>query len=92
LGELLATRPNWAAAVIFYLVYVLGIVAFASQPADNGWQALGLGALFGLVVYATYDLTNLATIRDWPVTLVAVDLIWGTALSAAVAISAYSIY
>ena len=92
LGALLATRPNWAAAVTFYLLYVLGIVVFASQPADNGWQALGLGSLFGLVAYATYDLTNLATIRDWPVTLVAVDLMWGTALSATVAVTAYSIY
>jgi uncharacterized membrane protein len=92
LGELLAARPNWVAAVIFYLLYVLGIVVFASQPADNGWQALGLGALFGLIAYATYDLTNLATIRDWPVTLVVVDLVWGAALSAVVAAAAYSIY
>jgi uncharacterized membrane protein len=92
LGELLAARPNWPAAVVFYLLYVLGIVVFAVHPADDGWQALGLGALLGLVAYATYDLTNLATLRVWPVKLVAVDLAWGATLSGIVAVTAYLIY
>jgi uncharacterized membrane protein len=92
LGSLLADDVNWAAAIAFYLLFIVGIVVFALDPAKNAWQALGLGALFGLVSYATYDLTNLATTRGWPATLTAVDLAWGTTLSGSVSAATYLIY
>jgi uncharacterized membrane protein len=92
LGPLLADDVNWAAAVAFYLLFIVGIVVFAIDPAENAWQALGLGALFGLIAYATYDLTNLATTRDWPATLTAVDLAWGTFLSGTVSTLTYLVY
>ena len=87
----LARNPNdinWVAAIIFYLVFILGILVFAVYPAINSeslQKAIILGAFFGFVAYATFDLTNLATLKDWPVKLVVVDMIWGTVLSASVA-------
>lgn len=88
LGALLRPEMNWAAAVVFYLLYILGILIFATLPAlDKGAfrHALIMGALFGFFAYATYDLTNLATLKDWPLTVVAVDILWGVVLTAAVA-------
>jgi uncharacterized membrane protein len=88
LGFLMADTPNWAAAGLFYLLYAVGVTIFATLPAvDAGAPLVGLwrGALFGLVAYATYDLTNMATLRGWPSIVTVVDLAWGTALSAAVA-------
>lgn len=79
--------PNWTAAVIFYLIFVVGLVVFVVVPAVDAasWgRAVGYGAFFGLVTYATYDLTNLATLEDWPLTMTLVDLVWGTVLAAAV--------
>ena len=76
-------QVNWAAAMGFYLVFVLGIVMLVVWPAmerDSLGQALLLGALFGLVTYAAYDLTNLATLEGFPPLMVVVDLIWGMAL------------
>ena len=84
LGYLLSPNPNWTAAVLFYLLFVVGVLVFAVLPglqAASLGKALLLGALFGLLTYATYDLTNLATIRDWPVFITIVDLIWGTLLA-----------
>jgi len=84
LGYLLSPSPNWTAAVLFYLLFVVGVLVFAVLPglqAASLGKALLLGALFGLLTYATYDLTNLATIRDWPVFITIVDLIWGTLLA-----------
>lgn len=88
LGPLMAERPNWTAAVAFYLLYVVGVTVFAALPgaeaeslADAAWR----GGLFGLVAYATYDLTNGATLRGWPNIVVVVDMAWGTILSAAIA-------
>lgn len=87
LGYLLAPEPSWVAAIAFYLLFVLGIVVFVVVPglreASLG-AALGRAALFGLITYATYDLTNQATVRDWPVLVTIVDMIWGTVLSVAV--------
>ncbi len=88
------TDVNWLAAIIFYLLFVVGIVVFVISPAleKNSWtHALLFGALFGLITYATYDLTNLATIKDWPLLVTIVDLIWGTTLSAFVATVSYFI-
>lgn len=88
LGFLLRPDVNWVAALAFYLLFVAGLVVFVVQPAlaHSSWQrVLVLGAFFGLVTYATYDLTNLATIKNWPLLLTLVDLLWGSILSAAVA-------
>lgn len=79
---------NWPAAILFYLLFLVGLTFFAIYPgatADNWLHALMLGALFGFFTYATYDLTNLATLRDWPLLVVVVDIIWGTVLGAIVA-------
>ena len=83
---------NWTAAALFYLIYIAGIVVFAVQPAlmtGSLGKAVLLGAFFGFVAYATYDLTNLATVRDWPILVVVVDMIWGTVLTGAVAAASY---
>jgi len=88
LGYLMAEQPNWIAAGLFYLLYAIGVTVFAVIPAvDAGSVVDGLwhGALFGLVAYATYDLTNHATVRNWPLVITIVDLAWGTILSASVA-------
>lgn len=92
LGTLLAAEPNLLVAGAFYMVYAIGIVVFAVLPAtqSGSWLlALGLGALLGLVAYGTYDFTNLATIRDWPVAVTLVDLAWGTALTALSALGGF---
>jgi uncharacterized membrane protein len=82
------------AAVLFYIIFVVGIVVFAVMPAVSAgeWKlALGYGALLGLVTYATYDLTNLSTLKNFPVTVVIVDMIWGTVLTATVATLTYHV-
>jgi uncharacterized membrane protein len=84
LGFLLRTDPNWTAAILFYLLFVLGVLVFVVVPslqADSIKKVLIMGALFGLITYATYDLTNLATVKDWPLIVVAVDMLWGTILA-----------
>jgi uncharacterized membrane protein len=94
LGHLLAAQINWPAAVLFYLVFIAGIVFFAVRPAieaNGAMRALVYGALFGFFTYATYDLTNHATMRDWPLIVTAVDLAWGTVLSASVAFFSYQV-
>ena len=83
-------RPtvNWPAAFVFYLLYVVGILIFAVRPglaADSLAVAAGWGALFGFFTYATYELTNLATLKDWPLKVVLVDMAWGVALCTVVA-------
>ena len=88
LGFLMAERPNWAAAGAFYLLYAIGVTVFATQPGIDDGSAVTAawrGGLFGLVAYATYDLTNMATLRGWPTIVTIVDMAWGTVLSAAVA-------
>lgn len=92
LGSLLLDKPNLAAAVPFYLLYLAGTVYFATRPglAAGSWTvALVNGALFGLMAYATYDLTNMATLKDYSWTVVAVDLAWGVFITAVVATAAY---
>ena len=82
LGHLMGAGVDWIAAALFYVLYLGGLLGFALAPAkDTGGAALR-GALFGLVAYATYDLTNQATLRDWPWLLTAIDLCWGTFASA----------
>jgi uncharacterized membrane protein len=87
LGPLMAKSVNWPAAILFYLIFILGLVIFVIEPtlADGSLiKGLGMAALFGLVTYATYDLTNLATLRDWPIQITLIDLAWGTTLSTVV--------
>ena len=94
LGHLMTPNVNWLAAIIFYLLFIVGTVIFAVQPAlvEHNWlKALLLGALFGLLSYATYDLTNLATLKDWPTLVTIIDLLWGTTLSALVSVITYFI-
>jgi len=94
IGFLMKPEINWLAAIIFYLFFISGLVVFVISPAlvKHSWtHALLYGALFGLVTYATYDLTNLATIKDWPLLVTIVDLIWGSVLAAAVSVITYGI-
>jgi len=94
IGSLMRPDVNWYAAVIFYLVFLCGLVVFVVTPAlekHSLTHALLFGAFFGLVTYATYDLTNLATLKDWPMLVTVVDLIWGMALSASVSAITYLI-
>lgn len=84
LGALMAEQVNRTAALIFYALYIGGIFLFVVAPAleRGSWShALLYGALLGLLAYATYDLTNLATLRDWPVAIVGIDIAWGTMLT-----------
>ncbi len=94
LGHLLG-EVNWVAAIIFYLVFLVGLVFFAIYPGvlASSWKiALIYGALFGFFTYATYDLTNLATLRAWPLSVTIVDMLWGTVLGALVSIGTFLAY
>jgi uncharacterized membrane protein len=83
IGHLMAERPNFVAAVAFYLLLAIGLMAFVVLPREPGaWQmAAAWGALFGFMTYMTYDLTNLATLRDWPLGLSFIDIAWGCVAS-----------
>ncbi len=86
IGFLMADEIKWGAALLFYALYIGGLVFFALLPAlskGNWVLALGYGAFFGLVSYATYDLTNLATLKGWPLKIVVLDLLWGSFISGA---------
>ncbi len=94
LGDMLLAKPRFAAAIAFYLIYAAGIVVFPGSAAlrtGNWTQALIYGALFGLFCYATYDLTNQATLRNWSIQLTILDMIWGSALTAVSATAGYFI-
>lgn len=94
LGGFLSDQVNWAAAVIFYLLFIVGIFIFVILPAvekNSLLKAIGLGAFFGLITYATYDLTNLATLKNWPLPIVFIDMAWGAVLTALVSAAGYSI-
>lgn len=94
IGFLMKSEINWTAAVAFYLLFVVGLVIFVITPAmekDSWVHALVFGALFGLITYATYDLSNLATLKDWPLLVTFVDLAWGAVLAASVSTVTYLI-
>ncbi len=94
LGTLMKTDINWAAALLFYALFIGGLVLFVIAPAveKESWStALIMGAVFGLITYATYDLTNLATLKDWPLAVTLVDLVWGAVLAASVSTITYAI-
>jgi uncharacterized membrane protein len=91
IGQLLRDRPNFLVAFIFYAIYALGLLVFVVQPAlsESGyWRALVYGAFFGFVAYATYDMTNLATIKGFTTKIAIIDMAWGTVLSASVCTAA----
>lgn len=94
IGNLMKPEINWSAAFIFYIIFIIGLIAFVIAPAieKGSWlHALIYGSIFGLVCYATYDLTNLAIAKDWPLLVTIVDLIWGTVLAATVSVITYII-
>ena len=94
LEPLMTPNINWIAAIIFYLLFLVGILIFALLPGMERRSlvyTIAMAALFGFIAYATYDLTNLATIRDWPLMLSIVDMIWGSFLSASTATMTYLI-
>jgi len=96
LGHLLADRVDWIAAVLFYAVYIAGIVVFVLAPAlrerARVRKVAVMGGLLGLLCYATFDLTNLALIRGWPAIVAVVDIAWGTVLTGTVAAVTYALF
>jgi uncharacterized membrane protein len=94
IGHLLAENPNLIAAGVFYLLFVAASLVLAVLPgyeAQSLTKTIMLGAIFGMITYATYDLTNLATLKDWPLSVTIIDIIWGTSLSTATAVAGYYI-
>ncbi|MBI5357642.1 DUF2177 family protein [Candidatus Saccharibacteria bacterium] len=96
IGHLLADKPNFTVAITFYLIYIFAIIYFVVYPAINGqssiWEVALKGAILGFVMYATYDLTNHATLKNWPAVLTVVDMAWGTIVTASVATITYLIF
>jgi uncharacterized membrane protein len=94
LGPMMLDKPVPGPAVVFYLLYVAGLVYFAVLPAlrrNSLGQAIQRGALLGLVAYGTYDLSNWATLQGWPAQMALVDMVWGTVASAAAATVGYRV-
>lgn len=92
LGPLLRPEPSWLPAVLFYPLYVCGLMVFCVAPAvaaGSARRAVAMGAFFGLIAYATYDLSNLATLQGWPVTVTVADIGWGMFISALAALAGY---
>lgn len=92
IGHLMRDSPFWPAAGAFYLLYIAGIVFLAVQPGLEAasWKTAAVrGAVLGLIAYGTYDFTNYATLKDWPFTMVLVDLVWGTFLTGMAAAAGY---
>lgn len=95
LGFLMAPQVNWAAAIGFYMLFIVGMIFFVIRPALDRQSlsyALLAGGFFGLITYGTYDLTNLATIKNWPLNITVIDLIWGTTLCALTSSVSYYLY
>ena len=93
IGHLMMDKPNFGAAAAFYVFYIAGTLIFAIRPAlaAKSWTiALRLGALFGFFCYMTYEFTNMATLRDWPLNVVLIDLVWGTFITAVGATAGYA--
>jgi uncharacterized membrane protein len=94
LGHLMKDSVNWTAAILFYLVFIAGMLVFVIQPAaaaQNAMRALWLGMFYGLVTYATFDLTSLALLKGWSTPIVVVDIIWGIVISGLVSSAGYQI-
>jgi uncharacterized membrane protein len=94
IGMLLKSDVNWTAAILFYVIFIIGLIVFVIHPAieKGSWTHAALyGVFFGFVCYATYDLTNLALTKNWPLLITIVDMIWGAVLSASVSVVTYFI-
>lgn len=91
LGYIMTDKVRWGAALIFYVIFIAGLVFFAIMPASNALMAMLYGGLLGFLGYATYDLTNLATLKGWPIAVTIIDLIWGTSLGAVVSVLTFLI-
>lgn len=94
IGPLMLPKPNFAAAGIFYLFYIAGIVYFAVIPALDGgtWQsALLSGAILGFIAYGTYDMTNLSTLKGWSIEVCVADILWGTVLTGVAAVGGFAL-
>jgi len=94
LGALISDTVNWTAAIIFYLIFIVGIFIFVISPAvekQSVVRAILLGAVFGLIAYATYDLTNFATLKGFPLNIVFIDLAWGAVLTAIASLAGFYI-
>jgi uncharacterized membrane protein len=94
IGQLLKEDVNWTAAILFYLFFIVGMLFFVIYPAlvKRSWKyALFVGIFFGMTTYATYDMTNLATMKDWSVLITVVDILWGSFLCGATSLIVYSI-
>lgn len=92
LGYLMTPQTKWIAAIVFYLLFIGGLLVFVVVPglqAGSLPRTLLMAAFFGLVTYATYDLTNLATVKDWPLVITIVDLLWGMTLSVLVSLVSF---
>ena len=95
IGHLMAEKPNIPAAVLFYVLYPVGIVIFAIAPdaVSASWlKTFTSAALFGLFAYATYDLTNLATLKGWPASLAALDIAWGSLVTGVSALAGKAVF
>lgn len=95
IGHLMTDNIKWAAVIIFYLIFVGGVLTFAVMPGGsekNLAKTIILGGIFGFIAYATYDLTNLATLKDWPTKIVFIDMAWGTILSSLTSLGSYYLY
>jgi uncharacterized membrane protein len=93
LGDLMLPSPSLGVAAAFYVVFAIAIVILAVRPglgAGSVWVAVGYGAVLGLAAYGTYDMTNLSTLKGWPVSLSVADIIWGTALTGIASACGYS--
>lgn len=94
IGFLMAPEPNWLAAIIFYLLFIVGLLVLVVLPGlkeKSLKRTILRAALFGLVTYATYDLTNLATVQEWPVLVSVVDMVWGTILTITVSFVSFRV-
>jgi uncharacterized membrane protein len=95
MGDILREKPNWAAALTFYAIFVAGLTYFVTAPAiDAGslTDAAVRGALFGIVTYATFDLTSLAVLKGYPLGIVPIDMAWGAVLATSVSTASYTVY
>lgn len=94
LGFIMAESTKWLPALIFYAIFIGGIIFFVINPAlaKDSWKyALLVGLFFGLITYSTYDMTNLATLKDWPLKITLIDLVWGSTLGGATSVISFFI-
>lgn len=94
IGHLMAENANLIAAGVFYLIFVGTLLVFVVIPgyeAQSLTKTVILGALFGMITYATYDLTNLATLKDWPLSVTIIDIVWGASLATITSVAGYYI-